>query len=156
MAQANAGSNPVGTTMNLKDFYRVLARNENKALHIMLPSGEMVPAHFHVTEIGKVTKQFIDCGGTKRELTSCVLQVWVANDVDHRLKSTKLVSIMNMAESMLGSPWEMPVEIEYGSECISQYPVGDVEVTPNGLLMILGAKKTECLAPDKCGVSGCC
>lgn len=28
-----------------------------------LPNGDLVPTHFHVTEIGKVTKHFIDCGG---------------------------------------------------------------------------------------------
>lgn len=141
--------------MELQEFNRVLSCNENQSLHIMLPNGEFVPEHFHVTEVGKVNKQFIDCGGTKREVTSCVLQVWVANDVDHRLQSTKLAKIMNMAKSMLGQ-CDMPVEIEYGGEYVSQYPLGDVEVTPNGLLFILGAKKTACLAPDKCGVKGCC
>ncbi len=144
--------------MILTDFYRVLARkvNENKSLHIMLPNGEFVPDHFHVTEIGKVTKNFIDCGGTKRDIVTCVLQVWVANDVDHRLNSTKLATIMNMAEKLLGPPWDMEVEIEYGSEYISQYPLADVEEPPGKLLFVLGTKKTACLAPDKCGVSGCC
>lgn len=141
--------------MNLQDFYMTLDRNIDKPLHIMLPNGEFVPEHFHVTEVGKVTKQFVDCGGTKRETTACVLQVWVANDIDHRLRSSKLVKILKMAESTLGPPWEIPVEIEYGSEYVSQYPLGDVEVTPKGLLFVLGAKKTACLAPDKCGVSGC-
>ena len=31
-----------------------------------LPNGDLVPRHFHVTEVGKVTKHFIDCGGTVR------------------------------------------------------------------------------------------
>jgi hypothetical protein len=31
-----------------------------------LPNGHQVPAHFHVTEVGQVTKHFIDCGGTVR------------------------------------------------------------------------------------------
>jgi len=32
----------------------------------MLENGTMVPEHFHVTEVGVVTKHFIDCGGTVR------------------------------------------------------------------------------------------
>lgn len=147
--------------MNLQEFYIVLAKNDrqrgaDQPLQIMLPNGEFVPEHFHVTEIGKVTKQFIDCGGTKRETVACVLQVWVAKDYDHRLQSTKLINILKLAEPMLGPPWDIPVEIEYGSEYISQYSLGDVEETPKGLLFVLGSKKTACLAPDKCGVSGCC
>jgi hypothetical protein len=31
-----------------------------------LPNGDLVPNHFHVTEVGKITKNFIDCGGVVR------------------------------------------------------------------------------------------
>ena len=36
------------------------------AVNFKLPSGEYVPEHFHVTEVGLVTKHFIDCGGVER------------------------------------------------------------------------------------------
>jgi len=36
-------------------------------LKIALPNGDFVPKHFHVTEVGCITKNFIDCGGTVRE-----------------------------------------------------------------------------------------
>ena len=151
------GSTPLASTMNINQLYITLCRNHDKPLLIMLPNGEFVPENFHVTEVGKVTKQFIDCGGTERETIACVLQVWVANDVDHRLKSNKLAKILELAEPLVGATnGHLPVEIEYGSEYVSQYPLGDVEVTPGGLLFVLGAKKTACLAPDKCGVIGCC
>jgi hypothetical protein len=32
-----------------------------------------VPTHYHITEVGKVQKDFIDCGGTVRSSTACVL-----------------------------------------------------------------------------------
>jgi hypothetical protein len=51
---------------------------------------------------------------------------------------------------------DMPLVVEYGSETVANYPLGDVEVTPKGLLLVLGAKPTACLAPEKCGVEGCC
>jgi hypothetical protein len=28
----------------------------------LLPNGTYVPEHFHVTEVGLITKNFIDCG----------------------------------------------------------------------------------------------
>ena len=36
------------------------------AVNFRLPSGEHLPAHFHVTEVGLVSKHFIDCGGVLR------------------------------------------------------------------------------------------
>ncbi|MEX2380661.1 MAG: DUF6428 family protein, partial [Vicingaceae bacterium] len=35
-------------------------------LHILQTNGELVPRHFHITEVGVIDKHFIDCGGTVR------------------------------------------------------------------------------------------
>jgi hypothetical protein len=140
--------------MNVEKFRQLLVENPDASLHVMLPSGEFVPDHFHITEIGRVHKQFIDCGGTRRETISCALQVWVANDKNHRLDSTKLSKIVKAADPFVED--NLPLVVEYGSDTVSQYPVGDVEVTPKGLLLVLGSKPSACLAPDKCGVNGCC
>jgi len=67
--------------MNIREFREALGRNPGAALHFMLPDGDFVPAHFHITEVGRVRKDFIDCGGTVRSATSCLFQVWVADDV---------------------------------------------------------------------------
>ena len=49
----------------------------------------MVPSHFHVTEVGKITKHFIDCGGTVRNEEVVNFQLWQADDYDHRLHPEK-------------------------------------------------------------------
>lgn len=143
--------------MTLDLLRRVLTENPDQAIHWMLPDGDFVPAHFHITEVGRVHKVFVDCGGTPRELVTCLLQVWTANDVDHRLSTTKLADILKYTETLFGKE-NPPVEVEYESTVISQYPVGGIEITPAGVLFTLGTKHTECLAPDKCGVggTGCC
>ena len=143
--------------MNVNDLHNLLAAHPGERMHFMLPDKSFVPAHFHITEIGRVRKDFIDCGGTVRSATTCLLQVWVAHDVDHRLETTKLAKIMEIAQPLLGSD-QLPVEIEYEGEAISQYPLGGAESTPAGLLFYLGSKHTACLAPEKCGVggTGCC
>lgn len=126
-------------------------------MHWMLPSKAFVPEHYHITEVGRLQKDFIDCGGTIRSLASCLLQIWVADDTDHRLQTNKLATIMEIAGTVLGGD-DLPVEVEYEEETISQYPVAGCEVTPAGLLFYLGTKHTACLAPEKCGVDGggCC
>ena len=143
--------------MNVNDLHNLLAAHPGERMHFMLPDKSFVPAHFHITEVGRVQKDFIDCGGTVRSATTCLLQVWVAHDVDHRLETTKLAKIMEIAQPLLGSD-QLPVEIEYEGEAISQYPLGGAESTPSGLLFYLGSKHTACLAPEKCGVggTGCC
>ena len=136
--------------MILDDFVGVLTANPAAALHLMLPDGAFVPPHFHVTEVGRVQKDFIDCGGTTRSTTTCVLQVWVADDADHRLDTTKLAMIVRLAAPLLKAA-DMPVEVEYESGVVSQYPVTVAEVTPSGVLLRLGTKHTACLAQDRCG-----
>jgi hypothetical protein len=151
--------------MNLDAFVAVLAGNPRSALHLMLPDGSFVPAHFHVTEVGRVQKDFVDCGGTRRSTSACLLQVWVAEDTRHRLDTTKLTGIIQVGIPLFPST-AVPVEVEYEQEAVCQYPVVQAEVTPSGVLLHLGSKHTTCLAPDRCGVgpaegacrpsTGCC
>ncbi|MEI8072010.1 MAG: DUF6428 family protein [Planctomycetota bacterium] len=143
--------------MTVKELYDALELNPNVTMHWMLPDKSFVRAHYHITEVGKVHKDFIDCGGTVRSTRACVLQVWVANDRDHRLDTSKLAAIMRIAAPLFDGS-DLPVEVEYEEGVISQYPIGGMEVTPSGLLFYLGTKHTACLAPEKCqvGDTGCC
>lgn len=145
--------------MTVGEFRAILSDNPEAALHLMLPEGDFVPAHFHVTEVGRVQKDFIDCGGTIRSAKSCVLQVWVASDVNHRLTTSRLASIFKLAAPLLESD-TIPVEVEYEGTVVSQFPLVAAEITPSGVLFHLGSKHTDCLAPDRCGIglatiSGC-
>src|ERR1700722_1538287 len=90
-------------TMTLDTFIKVLSENPAAAVHMMLPDQSFVPAHFHVTEVGRAQKDFIDCGAPIRSTTACVLQVWVAKDFDPRLDTTKLVHIVRLAAPLLKS-----------------------------------------------------
>ena len=143
--------------MTVKEFRAALAAHPGVAMHWMLPDRAFVPVHYHITEVGRVQKDFIDCGGTVRSTTTCLLQVWVADDVEHRLDTTKLAGIIDVAAPLLKSD-DLPVEVEYEEGVLSQYPIGGMEVTPSGLLFLLGTKHTACLAPEKCkvGDTGCC
>ena len=80
-------------------------------LSILLPDGKKVPSHFHVTELGKSSKHFIDCGGTERFEEKANLQLWSSIDLHHRLKAEKLVKIIDMSAFLFnGSDPEVEVE----------------------------------------------
>ncbi|MFK8161843.1 MAG: DUF6428 family protein [Lewinella sp.] len=120
----------------------------HETLLFQLPDGTSVPAHFHVTEVGEVTKKFIDCGGKYREERVVNLQLWSANDYDHRLHPGKLVSIIELAEKQLGLE-DHEVEVEYqGPDTIAKY---SLNAGKNGTLL-LTSKHTDCLANSVCGI----
>ena len=50
--------------MKINDVKEIL--NKIESVKFLLPNGDLIPDHFHVTEVGIVTKNFIDCGGVIR------------------------------------------------------------------------------------------
>jgi Family of unknown function (DUF6428) len=120
--------------------------NSLKTVNFTLEDGTAVPEHFHVTEVGLITKNFIDCGGTVRKETVVNFQLWDANDYDHRLKPQKLVNIIELSEKILGIE-DFEVEVEYQTQTIGKY-----DLDFNGNDFVLLNKKTACLAQDQCGI----
>lgn len=137
--------------MRLPEFDRLLRQEPLSQLRFVLPDGTLVPAHFHVTEVGRVEKRFIDCGGTRRFTAACVLQVWVAEDRDHRLAAVKLSGILGAASEVLADS-DLPVEVEFERGVVSQYPVVGFERQQGLLVLHLGLKHTDCLAKNRCGI----
>jgi hypothetical protein len=115
-------------------------------IRFILPNGQQVPVHFHVTEIGAVTRHFIDCGGTERIEKKVNFQLWEATDYDHRLAPTKLLRIINLAEEKLGLG-NLDVEVEYQGDTIGKYLLAF-----DGAHFLLESTTTDCLAKDKCGI----
>jgi hypothetical protein len=112
----------------------------------VLPDGSTVPPHFHVTEVGEITKRFIDCGGTHRSESVINFQLYTATDYDHRLGAEKLRSIIDLSETQLGLA-DLPIEVEYQGQTIGKYNLAFTD----GAFYLL-TKKTDCLAKDKCGI----
>ena len=116
------------------------------AVTFRLPSGEYLPAHFHVTEVGLVSKHFIDCGGVERRETVANFQLWEAGDYDHRLAPQKFLHILNLSEKILGSE-DLDIEVEY-----QQDTIGKFGLALDGQDFVLTQKQTACLAQDACGI----
>jgi hypothetical protein len=111
-----------------------------------------VAPHFHITEVGLVSKRFIDCGGVAREDRACVLQTLVAHDTDHRLTPQKLAGIFAKSWA-LGLEPTLPVDVEIQGRSIETWRISGVEAQPAVLLIRVSPKQTACLAEDLCGLS---
>jgi hypothetical protein len=130
--------------MKLSEIKQILT--DLDAVIFQLPNKSFVPEHFHVTEVGVITKNFIDCGGTVREEKVVNFQLWEANDVDHRLAPQKLLNIISLSEKTLGIP-DLEIEVEYQSDTIGKY-----HLDYNGNNFVLVSTQTDCLAKDNCGI----
>lgn len=130
--------------MKLSKIKKHLAELETIAF--LLPNGELVPNHFHVTEVGKITKNFIDCGGTVRNEEVVNFQLWNANDYDHRLHPEKLINIIDLSEKVLGIE-DLEIEVEYQGQTIEKFGLDF-----DGSNFVLTSKQTDCLAKDNCGI----
>jgi hypothetical protein len=130
--------------MKLSQIKTILESAET--VNFVLPDGTFVPEHFHVTEVGLITKNFIDCGGTVRIETVVNFQLWNANDFEHRLKPQKLLNIIALSEKVLGIE-DSEIEVEYQNETIGKY-----DLDFNGHDFVLVNKLTACLAEDQCGI----
>ena len=118
-----------------------------KTISFQLPDGTHVPGHFHVTEVGKVSKHFIDCGGVLREEEVVNFQLWDADDYDHRLHPEKLIHIIELSEEKLNIDEKLQVEVEHQGRSIETFTLDF-----NGENFLLINKQTDCLAKDQCGI----
>lgn len=144
--------------MKLSDFKKALLSAPEAKLKFVLPDGDVIEPHAHITEVGRIDKTFIDCGGKIWKKSTCLLQAWVADDVEHRFLPGKLVVVLEKAAPILGED-DLEMEIEYEDCAITQFTVGAVALADGVLTFQLGDKHTACLAQDVCltgNAAGCC
>ncbi|TVZ55738.1 hypothetical protein OD91_1003 [Lutibacter sp. Hel_I_33_5] len=128
--------------MKLSEIKEFLQNLETIAFE--LPDGSLAPSHFHVTEVGKITKNFIDCGGTVRNEEVINFQLWNKDDYNHRLHPEKLIHIIELSEKVLQLE-DLEIEVEYQGDTIGKYGLDF-----NGKNFILVNKATACLAEELC------
>lgn len=130
--------------MKLSEFKNAIPYLEQ--IKFYLPDGSTVSSHFHVTEIGNVKKDFIDCGGSIRSEEVVSMQLWQSIDLHHRLSPEKLLKIIQLSEEKL-QIGDHEIEVEYQGDTIGKYALQ----LRDGKLM-LANKQTACLASDACGI----
>jgi hypothetical protein len=134
--------------MKLADLRSLLEKHSQSFPRFVLPGGDLIPAHAHVTEVGYVVKNFIDCGGVMGKSETVLLQTHVGHDTDHRLKSDRFAKILQLGGRVVPHD-QLEVEVEYDCCVVAQYPVSDVKPDGNHLDVILGKRRTQCLAQER-------
>jgi uncharacterized protein DUF6428 len=134
--------------MTFQGLQNALEANPTRFPRFVLPDGDYIPAHAHVTEVGHVIRNFIDCGGLTGKDEKVVLQTHVGNDTDHRLRSDRFAKILQLGSRVIPRA-DLNVDVEYDCCVVAQYPIA--KATPNGehLNLILQRGRTQCRARER-------
>lgn len=135
--------------MNLTEFKKALSQHPEKLLQFVLPTGTRIPPHAHLTEVARIDKHFIDCGGTVRKESACRMQIWFADDTEHRISAQKLLKVLDKAAAILGTD-DLAVDFEYEAPFIAQFPISAIAPEGSNLTVQLGILHTDCLAKEHC------
>jgi hypothetical protein len=144
--------------MKLCDLQNALEANSNRLPRFVLPDGDYIPAHAHVTEVGHVVRNFIDCGGLTGKEETVVLQTHVGNDTAHRLRSDRLAKILGLGNRVIPNS-DLNVDVEYDCCVVAQYPMAEAQPRGQYLDLILERGRTQCRARERREAEtagGCC
>ena len=134
--------------MTFRDLQNALEANPNRFPRFVLPDGDYIPAHAHVTEVGHLVRNFIDCGGLGGKEEKVVLQTHVGNDEDHRLRADRFSKILQLGMRVLPSA-DLDVDVEYDCCVVAQYPIVEVRREGEYLNLLLQRGRTQCRARER-------
>src|SRR4029453_7649485 len=143
--------------MTLHDLQNALDAHPSLFPRFVLPDGDYIPAHAHVTEVGHVVRTFIDCGGQTGKEEKVVLQTHVGDDIDHRLRSDRLAKILQLGNQVIPSA-ALDVDVEYDCCVVAQYPIAKAIPGSDQLNLILRRGRTQCRPREPRGseTAACC
>lgn len=150
--------------MKLRHLQDALDQYPRAFPRFVLPDGQSIPVHAHVTEIAHVVRSFIDCGGITGREEKVLLQTHVGDDTKHRLRSDRFAEILRLGNRVLPSA-DLDVDVEYDCCVVAQYPVAEAKLEGENLNLILKRSQTQCRARERrrskstddcCGTSAIC
>ena len=150
--------------MKLSDLRSALEQSPETVPRFVLPNGDQIPAHAHVTEVGHVVRNFIDCGGQTGQEEKVVLQTHVGSDTEHRLGSDRFAKILELSERVVPSD-RLDVEVEYDCCVVAQYPIAEARLDGEHVDLLLSRRRTQCRARERresateeacCGTTAAC
>src|SRR5206468_4193831 len=144
--------------MRLHDLQDALEANPKTLPRFVLPNGEYIPAYAHVTEVGHLVRNFIDCGGLTGKEEKVVLQTHVGDDTEHRLQSDRFAKILQLGNRVIPNA-DLDVDVEYDCCVVAQYPIAETQLRGQYLDLILKRGRTQCRARERRQAetaAGCC
>jgi Family of unknown function (DUF6428) len=134
--------------MKFNELIAALQQSPTTFPRFVLPDGDYIPAHAHLTEVGHVIRNFIDCGGLTGKEEKVVLQTHVGDDIDHRLRSDRFAQILQLGSRVVPSA-TLDVNVEYDCCVVAQYPIAGATLDGEHLNLILQRGRTQCRARER-------
>jgi len=137
--------------MTLDALKKLVSRHPATFPRFLLPDGNYVPGHAHITEVGHVVRKFIDCGGETGQEEKVLLQTHLGRDTEHRLR--------------ILPDDQLDVEVEYDCCVVAQYPIAEARLEGEYLELLLSRGRTQCRAGERrksaaneacCGTTAAC
>ena len=150
--------------VTLHALKNLVSRHPATFPRFLLPDGNYVPAHAHITEVGHVVRKFIDCGGETGQEEKVLLQTHLGRDTEHRLRSDRFARILELGERVLPDD-QLDVEVEYDCCVVAQYPIAEARLEGEYLELLLSRGRTQCRAGERrksaaneacCGTTATC
>jgi len=132
--------------MKLYEICAKLDMSKDAKLLFKLPSGDLIPEHFHVTEIQSITKNVFYCNQTTSVEESTNFQLWVYTDEDHRITAKKLLNIISKSNFMT----DKDVYIEHDEITLGRYAIDNIESKEGYLIFKLEKVRATCADPAYC------
>jgi hypothetical protein len=129
--------------MKIDYLQQMLEKHTDRFPRFVLTDGDYIPVHAHLTEVGHVVKNFVDCGGATGKDEKLVVQTHVGNDTEHRLRADRFAKILSVAGTVLPTA-DLDVEIEYDCCVVAQYPIAEARAAGKYLDLILKSGRTQC------------
>ena len=150
-------------SLSYQEFISLLQKNSDLLLTFYLPDKQKISEHFHLTEVGFVQGNFVDCGGVGRIEKSVQLQLWLGKDKAHFINPEAFLKILKIVEQKnpdATSYYNKKLLIEYDHGTVIRYEIGSYQIRNGYLEFFLTSQKTECRAMSRaaCGQkqSACC
>jgi hypothetical protein len=134
--------------MTLRNLQETLEKYPTRFPRFVLPDGDYIPAHAHVTEVSHVVRNFIDYGGMIGKEEKIVLQTHVGDDKEHRLRSDRFAKILRFGNPVVQSV-DLRVDVEYDCCVVAQYPIAKARTNGNYLELVLQRGRTQCRARER-------
>jgi Family of unknown function (DUF6428) len=134
--------------MKFNELIAALQQSPTTFPRFVLPDGDYIPAHAHLTEVGHVVRNFIDCGGLTGKEEKVVVQTHVSDDIDHRLRSDRFAQILQLGSRVVPSA-ALDVNVEYDCCVVAQYPIAGATLDGEHLNLILQRGRTQCRVRER-------
>jgi uncharacterized protein DUF6428 len=141
----------------MRELQETLQEHPSRFPRFVLPDGNFIPAHAHLTEVSHVVRNFIDCGGMTGQEEKIVLQMHVGDDKEHRLRSDRFAKILQFGNRVIPSV-NLDIDVEYDCCVVAQYPIAELQLEGNYLDLMLQHGQTQCRARERREAEGadCC